>query len=175
MFKFTQTPIKGLFVIDLDMFEDSRGYFMERYKLTVFQTMGITEYFRQDNMSWSCKNTIRGLHYQKDPNAQGKLVSCLCGEILDVAVDLRKDSPTYKQHFSVTLTRTKMLYIPAGFAHGFSVPECERALVCYKCTNEYSKKDESGIIYNDATINIDWGITKGEELVSMKDKQLLVL
>ena len=175
MFKFTQTPIKGLFVIDLDIFEDSRGYFMERYKRSVFQTMGITEEFNQDNMSWSCQNTIRGLHYQKEPNAQGKLVSCLWGEILDVAVDLRPDSPTYKQHFSVTLTETKMLYIPAGFAHGFSVPEWEQVLVCYKCTKEYSKEDESGIIYNDTTLNIDWGIPKGEELVSMKDKQLLVL
>ncbi len=172
MFKFTETPIKGLFVIDLDKFNDSRGYFMERYKKSVFQTMGIMEDFSQNNMSWSCQNTIRGLHFQKEPNAQGKLVSCLWGEILDVAVDLRTDSPTYKQHFSIILNESKMLYIPASFAHGFSVPEWEQALVCYQCTNEYSKDDEGGIRYNDPNLSIDWYITKGEELVSTKDIQL---
>lgn len=172
MFKFNETPIKGLFVIDLDKFDDSRGYFMERYKRSIFHDMGIKEDFTQDNMSWSCKNTIRGLHYQNEPNSQGKLVSCLWGEILDVAVDLRKDSPTYKQHINVILNASKMLYIPPQFAHGFSVPITQKALVCYKCTNEYSKEDEGGIRYDDPTLSIDWHISKADELVSTKDKQL---
>lgn len=171
MFRFSETPISGVLVIELDRFDDTRGYFMERYKSSVFKVMGITEDFVQDNMSWSCKNTIRGLHYQQSPQAQGKLVSCLVGSILDIAVDLRKDSPTYLQHIKVILNEKKMLYLPAGFAHGFSVP-LKKALVCYKCTDEYSKKHEVGIRYNDTTLNIDWEITKGDELVSIKDKQL---
>ena len=172
MFKFTETPIKGLFVIELNKLDDSRGYFMERYKRSIFHDMGITEDFTQDNMSWSCNNTIRGLHYQNEPNAQGKLVSCLWGEILDIAVDLRPDSPTYKQHIKVILNISKMIYIPPNFAHGFSVPITQKALVCQKCTNEYSKEDEGGIRYDDPTLSIDWNIPKGKELISKKDKQL---
>jgi dTDP-4-dehydrorhamnose 3,5-epimerase len=122
MFKFIQNHIKGLYVIEVNKFEDSRGYFMERYKESVFHEFGITDAFTQDNLSWSCKNTIRGLHYQKAPTEQGKLISCLYGNILDVAVDLRENSDTYGTHFSVTLDESNMLYIPAGFAHGFSVP-----------------------------------------------------
>lgn len=175
MFRFIETPLKGLFVIELDKFEDTRGYFMERFKRSVFQSFGITEEFTQDNMSWSCKGTIRGLHYQNAPKAQGKLVSCIVGEVLDVAVDLRKESETYGKHFSVILDETKMLYIPTGFAHGFSVPNSERALLSYKCTNEYSKADEGGILYNDPILGIDWAIKTGEELVSIKDKQLPTL
>jgi dTDP-4-dehydrorhamnose 3,5-epimerase len=172
MFKFINTPIDDLFVIEINKFEDSRGYFMERYKRSLFFEMGIKEEFVQDNMSWSCKSTIRGLHYQTDPKAQGKLVSCLYGEILDVAVDLRKDSPTYMESFSVLLNEATMLYVPAGFAHGFSVPDSNRVLVCYKCTNEYSKEHEGGLRYDDPKLNIDWKVTKGEELVSAKDKEL---
>jgi dTDP-4-dehydrorhamnose 3,5-epimerase len=173
---FHPTPLTGLVVFEPKVFEDSRGYFFEAYNEVSFHKEGITNRFVQDNQSRSSYGVIRGLHYQLNPYAQAKLVRVLEGRILDVAVDIRKNSPTYGKHFSVELTaeNKKQLMVPAGFAHGFSVLS-EVAVVLYKCDAFYNKESEGGIIYNDPALGIDWKIQAGLEIVSEKDGKLPVL
>lgn len=170
---FTQTSVPGLLVFEPRVFEDSRGYFFESFNLEVFNSAGIDIDFVQDNQSSSQFGVIRGLHYQLEPFAQTKLVRVLSGSIMDVAVDIRKGSPTFGKSFSIELSaeNKKQLYIPKGFAHGFSVLS-EKAEVFYKCDTFYNKESETGIIYCDSDLGIDWMIPKGKEIVSEKDKQL---
>lgn len=167
---FHTTDIPGLLVFEPKVFEDSRGYFYEAYNEQVFRNEGIDLRFVQDNQSKSAYGVIRGLHYQLNPHAQFKLVRALQGTILDVVVDLRKDSPTFGKHFSLELSaeNKKQLLIPAGFAHGFSVLS-STAIVFYKCDVSYNKESEAGILYNDPFLKIDWHIPPGEEIVSEKD------
>ncbi len=167
---FIPTPITDLWVFEPRVFKDERGYFFEAFNKKNFGEININIDFVQDNQSYSSYGVIRGLHYQLQPFAQAKLVRVLAGEILDVAVDIRKNSPTYGQHFSITLSaeNKKQLFIPHGFAHGFSVlsPVAE---VMYKCDQYYSKADEGGIIYNDAALAINWQIPDGQQIISEKD------
>lgn len=169
---FHTTDIPGLLIFEPKVFEDSRGYFFEAYNAALFQQEGIELQFVQDNQSKSSYGVIRGLHYQLNPHAQYKLVRVLEGVILDVAVDIRKGSPTFGKNFSMELTpeNKKQLLIPAGFAHGFSVLSAT-ATVLYKCNVLYNKESEAGIRYNDPTLNIDWKILSGKEIVSEKDIQ----
>jgi dTDP-4-dehydrorhamnose 3,5-epimerase len=168
---FIETELKGLFVFEPKIFEDSRGLFFESYNSKVFEQQGLSASFVQDNQSKSTYGVIRGLHYQLPPFAQTKLVRVLVGKILDVAVDIRKKSPTFGKVFSIELSaeNKRQLYIPHGFAHGFSVLS-ETAEVLYKCDAFYSKESEGGIRYNDPALNIDWKIPQGKEIVSEKDQ-----
>ncbi len=170
---FIQTDIAGLLVFEPNVFEDNRGYFFEAYNEKIFSEAGIGIKFVQDNQSKSSYGVIRGLHYQLNPFAQAKLVRVLEGRILDVAVDIRKGSPTYGKHFDLELSaeNKKQLFIPAGFAHGFSVLS-ETAIVLYKCNEFYNKESEGGIRFDDAALNINWQIPSGREIVSEKDLQL---
>ena len=155
----TKTEIEGLVVIDPDCFGDHRGWFMETYNEAKMKENGLDVVFVQDNHSKSLvKGTLRGLHFQNNPMAQTKLVRCTKGVILDVAVDLRKNSPTYKKWFSIELTEEnkKQLYIPQGFAHGF-LTLSDDVEVQYKVDNLYSKEHDRGIRYNDPEIGVDWG------------------
>lgn len=167
---FYATEIPGLLIFEPKVFEDSRGYFFEAYNQSVFHDEGLDLSFVQDNQSKSSFGVIRGLHYQLNPYAQFKLVRTLHGRILDVAVDLRKGSPSFGKHFSIELSaeNKKQLLIPPGFAHGFSVLS-NTAIVFYKCDALYNKESEAGILYNDASLNIDWKIPAGKEIVSEKD------
>jgi dTDP-4-dehydrorhamnose 3,5-epimerase len=164
------TFIEDLVIITPRIFEDSRGFFFEAYNQDIFDENGIKHKFIQDNQSFSKRGVIRGLHLQISPFAQAKLVRVIEGEILDVAVDLRKNSPTYGQHFSIVLSaeNKKQLMVPHGFAHGFSVLS-ERASVMYKVDQLYNKESERGIRYDDATLAIDWQLDPSEVLVSEKD------
>jgi dTDP-4-dehydrorhamnose 3,5-epimerase len=173
---FYPTNIEGLLIFEPKVFEDSRGYFFESYNEKIFQQQGINCRWVQDNQSSSSYGVIRGLHYQLKPNAQAKLVRVLEGVILDAVVDIRKNSSTYGKTFCIELSSSnnKQLFIPAGFAHGFSVLS-EKAVVLYKCDNFYNKEGEAGILYNDPALNIDWKIPFGKETVSEKDKQLPLL
>jgi dTDP-4-dehydrorhamnose 3,5-epimerase len=170
---FTTCELQGLVIAEPTVFEDSRGYFFEAYNQKLFQQNNIPCHFVQDNQSRSDYGVIRGLHYQLNPFAQSKLVRVLEGEILDVAVDIRKNSPTYGRHFSLVLSsdNKKQLFIPPGFAHGFSVLS-SIAIVLYKCDAFYNKQSEAGIRYNDEELNIDWQIEPGKEIISEKDMQL---
>ncbi|HMU47117.1 MAG TPA: dTDP-4-dehydrorhamnose 3,5-epimerase [Chitinophagaceae bacterium] len=170
---FQETDIPGLLIFEPNVFEDSRGYFFESYNEHLFRQQGIDIRWVQDNQSSSSYGVIRGLHYQLPPHAQTKLVRVLRGKILDVVVDIRKDSPTYGKSFSKVLSakNIRQLFIPKGFAHGFSVLS-EKAEVLYKCDGFYNKKSEGGILYNDPALNIDWRIPAGAAIVSEKDKQL---
>ena len=165
-----QTTIQDLVIIKPAVFNDERGYFFEAYNQAKFHENGITYNFIQDNQSFSTKGVIRGLHLQINPFAQAKLVRVLQGEILDVSVDLRKNSATYGQHFSVVLSgeNKKQLMVPHGFAHGFSVLS-ETASILYKVDQLYDKASERGIRYDDTTLNIDWHIDRNEVIVSEKD------
>lgn len=165
-----KTTIQNLVIINPTKFEDSRGYFFESYNQAKFYENGIMFNFIQDNQSFSKRSVIRGLHLQLNPYPQAKLVRVIQGEILDVAVDFRKNSPTYGQHFSVKLSagNKKQLMVPHGFAHGFSVLS-ETASVMYKVDQIYHKESERGIRYDDATLNIDWQIEPSEIIVSEKD------
>lgn len=166
-----KTPIEGLWIIQPRIFKDSRGYFFETFQSNRYKEIGILEDFVQDNLSFSTKNVIRGLHFQNPPFAQGKLVSVVKGRVLDVAVDIRKNSPTYGQHFSIELSDENhlQLWIPVGFAHGFSVlSDC--AYFSYKCTNFYHQPSEDGILFNDESLSIDWKVES--PIVSDKDLQL---
>lgn len=165
-----KTAIEDLVIINPTVFEDSRGYFFEAYNQSKFQENGISYKFIQDNQSFSKRGVIRGLHLQINPFAQAKLVRVLEGEILDVAVDLRKNSPTYGQHVSVILSaeNKKQLMVPHGFAHGFSVLS-ETASVLYKVDQLYHKESERGIRYDDPTLAIDWQLDSNEVIVSDKD------
>jgi dTDP-4-dehydrorhamnose 3,5-epimerase len=153
---FHPTHIPGLKIFEPKVFEDSRGYFFEAYNEHTFHQSGIVMNFLQDNQSKSSYGVIRGLHYQKNPFAQTKLVRVLEGKILDVAVDIRKGSPTYGRHFSIELSaeNKKQLFIPKGFAHGFSVLS-GTAVVLYKCDALYNKESEGGILFNDRDLNIN--------------------
>jgi dTDP-4-dehydrorhamnose 3,5-epimerase len=164
------TTIQDLVIITPTAFQDERGYFFEAYNKVKLNENGIMYDFIQDNQSFSKRGVIRGLHLQINPFAQAKLVRVLQGEILDVAVDLRKKSPTYGQHFSVVLSgeNKKQLMVPPGFAHGFSVLS-ETASVMYKVDQLYHKESERGIRYDDATLNIDWQVAPEEVIVSEKD------
>jgi dTDP-4-dehydrorhamnose 3,5-epimerase len=164
------TTIQDLVIITPRVFEDSRGFFFEVYNQAKFNDNGIMYNFIQDNQSFSKRGVIRGLHLQISPFAQAKLVRVIEGEILDVAVDLRKSSPTYGQHFSIVLSaeNKKQLMVPHGFAHGFSVLS-QTASVMYKVDQLYNKESERGIRYDDATLAIDWQLDPSEVLVSQKD------
>jgi dTDP-4-dehydrorhamnose 3,5-epimerase len=170
---FIKTDIEDLLVFEPKVFEDNRGYFFEAYNAQVFSETGIDIKFVQDNQSKSSYGVIRGLHYQQNPYAQAKLVRVLEGKILDVAVDIRKGSSTFGQHFSIELSaeNKKQLFLPSGFAHGFSVLS-ETAIVLYKCNAFYNKESEGGIKFDDVDLNIDWQIPAGKEIVSEKDVQL---
>jgi dTDP-4-dehydrorhamnose 3,5-epimerase len=165
-----QTFIKDLVLLNPAVFKDERGYFFEAYNKSKLEDLGVQIDFVQDNQSFSKKGTLRGLHYQNPPFAQTKLVRVLEGEIMDVVVDLRKDSPTFGKHFEIVLSseNKKQLLVPQGFAHGFSVLS-ETAVVLYKCDQYYNKESEGGIRYDDVTLNIDWGMDLSEAIVSEKD------
>ncbi|MGE4285580.1 MAG: dTDP-4-dehydrorhamnose 3,5-epimerase [Phycisphaerae bacterium] len=167
-FEFKKMEIPEVILVTPRVFPDDRGFFMETYKASEFKANGITEDFVQDNQSFSCKDVIRGLHYQRAPHAQGKLVRCLEGAIWDVAVDIRKDSPTYRKWVAAELTsdNKQMLYVPAGFAHGFAVLS-DTAMISYKCTAEYNKDAEAGILWNEPSIAVDWPVA--EPILSEKD------
>ncbi len=170
---FTKTDIPGLLLFEPDVFEDSRGYFFESYNEKKFNDAGIDLKWVQDNQSSSGYGVIRGLHYQLPPFAQSKLVRVLKGKILDVVVDIRKGSPSFGKTYCEVLSgkNKKQLFIPKGFAHGFSVLS-EKAEVLYKCDEFYNKETEAGIIYNDAELNIDWRIPPEDAIISEKDLQL---
>jgi dTDP-4-dehydrorhamnose 3,5-epimerase len=170
---FIPTDIPGLLVYEPRVFEDSRGYFFESYNADIFKKEGLDMVFLQDNQSSSSYGVIRGLHFQMNPHAQTKLVRVLSGTILDVAVDIRKGSPTFGRHFSIELSAAnkKQLLVPRGFAHGFSVIS-EKAEVMYKCDGFYSKESEGGICFDDPGLNIDWKIPAAKVIVSDKDKVL---
>ncbi len=166
----TPTPISDLFILEPRVFADARGYFFESYSKEKMLSLGLDYDFIQDNQSQSCYGTIRGLHFQKGEHAQAKLVRVLQGRVLDVAVDLRKGSATYGQHFAVELSEEnkRQLLIPRGFAHGFSVLS-ESAIFAYKCDNTYNKESEGGLLYNDPALGIDWQIAAEDALLSEKD------
>lgn len=172
MFKFNKTEIEGLVVIEPIIYGDNRGYFMETYKDVDFFNAGLKYHFVQDNQSGSVKGVLRGLHYQIN-HPQAKLVRIIKGEVFDVVVDLRKDSPTYgKWHGEILSSENKkMMMVPRGFAHGFLVISDEAELI-YKCDEIYHPNDEGGIIYNDPTININWPKLDVNYILSDKDKKL---
>lgn len=155
--KFIKTHIEGLLIIEPKIFEDSRGYFFESFQKNIFKENGISEDFIQDNQSLSHKGVLRGLHFQNPPYTQGKLVRVIKGSALDVAVDIRKGSPTYGKNFSLKLTEQNklMLWIPPGFAHGFQTLE-DDTIFFYKCTNTYNKESEDCILWNDKTLAVPW-------------------
>lgn len=165
-----ETPINDLVIIKPRVFEDARGFFFESYNEKTYNEAGINIRFCQDNQSKSSYGVIRGLHYQLLPHSQSKLVSVVRGAVWDVAVDLRKDSPTFGQWYGVELTEENhvQFLIPQGFAHGFSVLS-ETAVFSYKCDDFYNPSLERGIIYNDPALNIDWKIPAGKEIISGKD------
>jgi dTDP-4-dehydrorhamnose 3,5-epimerase len=167
------TGFEGLQVLTPAVYSDERGFFFESYNAVRFEQAGLKHQWLQDNQSFSRKGVIRGLHFQKPPHAQAKLVRVLSGRILDVVVDLRSGQPTYGKVFAIELTaENKMqLLIPRGFAHGFSVLS-ETAEVMYKCDGIYNKASELGIKYNDPILKIDWQISESEAIVSEKDQQL---
>ena len=166
--RFSEATLSGVIIVEPDVFGDARGFFMETYHAKKYAEGGIREAFVQDNFSRSVRNTLRGLHYQY-PNAQGKLVSVVSGEVFDVAVDIRKGSPHFGKWFGVRLSEEnkKQVYVPSGFAHGFCVLS-ETAEFVYKCTTFYSPKDERGILWNDPAIGIRWPVS--EPILSEKDQ-----
>jgi dTDP-4-dehydrorhamnose 3,5-epimerase len=175
--KFTETKLKGCFIIDPNIINDERGYFMESFNQQTFQKgIGQKINFVQDNQSVSTKGVLRGLHYQIGEHAQAKLVRVLQGEVLDVAVDIRPDSLTFGQYEAVLLSaeNQKQFFIPRGFAHGFLVLS-ETATFFYKCDNFYNKESEGGLIYNDSKINIDWHFPLDKLIISEKDKKQPIL
>lgn len=169
--KVKETKLKGCFIIEPTVFKDSRGYFFESFNQGRFEQLtGQQGHFVQDNQSASTYGVIRGLHFQQAEHAQAKLVRVLEGAVLDVAVDIRPDSETYGQWVSVKLTADNnlQLYVPRGFAHGFSVLT-ETAVFAYKCDNNYDKESEGGLRYNDPDLNIDWGVPVDKMNLSEKD------
>ena len=174
---FIETKLEGCFVIEPKIIKDERGYFMESFnEITFAKGIGKTIHFVQDNQSYSSKGVLRGLHYQTGIHAQAKLVRVLSGEVLDVAVDIRPDSPTYGQHVTALLSaeNQRQFFEPRGFAHGFLVLS-ETATFFYKCDNFYNKDSEGGISYKDATLNIDWQFPTDNLLISEKDAILPTL
>ena len=167
-----ETPLRDCYIIHDTVFEDSRGYFFESFNQQKFTSLtGIANPFVQDNQSCSVRGVLRGLHFQRGVHAQAKLVRVLQGSVLDVAVDIRKDSPTFGKYFAMELSDTSktQFYIPRGFAHGFIVLS-ETAVFFYKCDNVYNKQAEGGIIYNDPALGIDWKIDQASLILSDKDK-----
>ncbi|HEY4717345.1 MAG TPA: dTDP-4-dehydrorhamnose 3,5-epimerase [bacterium] len=173
-FNFRRLDIEDIILVTPDVFGDTRGFFSEKYKYSCFANAGIKDLFVQDNHSRSAMGILRGLHYQKKPAAQGKLVWCLKGRIFDVAVDIRKKSPSFGKWVGIDLSdeNNYMLYIPAGFAHGF-VALSDFAEVIYKCTSEYSKEHERGIVWNDPDLSIKWPVVS--PVLSERDLQLPLL
>ena len=169
-FIFKKLSIPEIILIEPKVFDDPRGFFLETYKHSDFQQIGISEHFVQDNYSRSQKHVLRGLHYQKNPRAQGKLVQCFQGKVFDVAVDIRRGSDTFGQWVACELSdvNCSVLYVPRGFAHGFVVMS-EYADVVYKCTAEYAPETDRGIIWNDPDINIHWPVA--EPILSEKDSK----
>ncbi len=168
--KLIETGFDGLIAIEPDIFSDERGHFFECYHQIKYKNAGIPTDFLQDNQSFSEKGVLRGLHFQKKPFEQGKLVRVITGKALDVVVDLRPNSKTFGKHFSYLLDSSlnNLLYVPEGFAHGFVT--LEKTIFHYKCTNIYNKESDSGIIWNDTTLNIDWQIQN--PIISEKDQTL---
>ncbi|MBN1694050.1 dTDP-4-dehydrorhamnose 3,5-epimerase [candidate division WOR-3 bacterium] len=174
-FKFKKLSIPDLIIVTPQVFNDERGIFMETYKKSAFEKVGIKENFIQDNHSSSKKNVLRGLHYQIPPMEQAKLVRCIKGEVFDVAVDLRKGSPYFGKWAGDYLSEEnrKMIFIPAGFAHGYLVLS-EEADISYKVNKEYSKEHDRGIFWKDTTVRIEWPLY-GKPILSDKDKKLPLL
>lgn len=170
--KIKETPLKDCYIIEPTIFEDERGYFFEKFNEKKFEELtGQNGHFVQDNISKSSYGVLRGLHLQKGEHSQAKLVSCLEGKVLDVAVDLRKDSPTFGKWLSLELTSENklQLYVPRGFGHGFSVLS-ETAVFSYKCDNFYNKESEGSVLWNDSDLNIDWQLPEGDVILSEKDR-----
>lgn len=169
--KVIKTDIEGVLIIEPQLFGDSRGYFMESYSERDFARLVAPVRFVQDNESRSRYGVVRGLHYQREPYSQSKLVRCLEGRVLDVAVDIRPESPTYGKYVAVELSADnhRQLFIPKGFAHGFAVLSKE-ALFAYKCDEFYHPEAECGIAWDDPTLSIDWGLPKEDIILSEKDK-----
>lgn len=170
--KIEKTDISGCYFITNDAYHDNRGYFSVPFNRDILnQKLGYDVNFIQDNKSYSHKNVIRGLHFQNGDHAQAKLVSCHWGRVLDVVVDIRKDSLSFGKVVKIELAGDKQLFVPRGCAHGFSVLS-DFAIFYYKVDNEYNKESEDGILYNDHILNINWYVEPGKEIVSEKDKQL---
>ena len=170
---FTETSIPGLILIEPKVWKDDRGYFYESFNKQTFLDAGISSDFVQDNQSFSHRGTLRGLHGQANPYAQGKLVRVISGKVIDVAVDIRKSSPTYGKHltFELSAENFKMLWVPPGFLHGFATLE-DNTIFTYKVTNLYNKESEIGVRWDDAQLNIDWELQTSEVILSAKDKEL---
>lgn len=170
---FEKTGFPDLLVFAPRIFDDARGYFFESYNEKLFRDEGISISFVQDNQAFSSYGVIRGLHFQQDPHAQTKLIRVLQGSIVDVVVDVRKNSPTFGKAYSIELSaeNKKQLFIPKGFAHGYSVIS-EKAEVFYKCDAFYERTSEGGISWNDPALQIDWQIPRGIEIISPKDAVL---
>lgn len=165
-----ETRLEGSYIFKPSIFRDSRGYFFETFKQTHLKDQGLSYKFVQDNESKSQKNVLRGLHYQIGPYAQAKLVRVITGSVLDVIVDLRKDSKTFGKHLKVVLSAENkwQLLVPRGFAHGFLVLE-DDTIFSYKCDNFYHKESERGVIFNDEDLQIDWGVPTEDLIISEKD------
>lgn len=170
---FIETSIPGLLIVEPKVWKDDRGYFFESFNKKTFQEAGITADFVQDNQSLSNRGTLRGLHGQADPFAQGKLVRVIQGRVIDIAVDIRQNSPTYGQYVSLELSAEnfKMFWVPPGFLHGFATLE-DNTIFAYKVTNLYDKASEIGVRWNDPDLNIDWELQSDEVILSDKDKVL---
>jgi dTDP-4-dehydrorhamnose 3,5-epimerase len=169
-----ETKLKGCFILEPKVFRDQRGYFIESFNKEIFKRLtGISSNFVQDNESNSSKGVLRGLHFQRGEYAQAKLVRVVRGSVMDVAVDIRPNSETFGQHVSALLSgkNKKQLYIPKGFAHGFVVLE-DNTIFSYKCDNYYNKNAESGIVYNDLHLQIDWRLSAEDLILSDKDLKL---
>lgn len=169
-----KTPLKDCFILKPNVFRDERGFFYETFNQKVFEkTTGLKVDFVQDNQSVSTKGVLRGLHFQNGEMAQAKLVRVVKGKVLDIVVDIRKDSETFGKSFSIILDAVEhlQLFVPRGFAHGF-ITLSKQSVFSYKCDNYYDKASESGIIYNDATLALDWHLPKEEFIISAKDLEL---
>lgn len=168
--KVKETEFKGLYILEPVVYQDNRGYFMESFNTKILTDAGLAANFVQDNQSRSSGGVLRGLHYQNAPHSQTKLIRVLSGVILDVVVDIRKDQPTFGKHFSIELSAENkiQLYVPKGFAHGFSVLS-DTAEILYKCDDFYHRGSEGGILYNDPALGIDWGLPADGIILSEKD------
>jgi len=171
--KFIKTEISDVYIIEPSVFGDNRGYFLESFNLEKFEENIFPIKFVQDNESKSSKGVLRGLHFQKPPFNQAKLVRCIEGKVIDVAVDIRRGSPTYGKHVSIELSgeNKRQLFVPRGFAHGFS-DLSDTAVFAYKVDNTYAPEYDAGIKYDDKELNIDWSLTEEEVQLSEKDKNL---
>ncbi len=170
---FHDTAFEGVKIFEPRLYKDRRGYFYESYNERLFRQAGIETSFVQDNQAFSTYGVLRGLHYQKAPKAQAKLVRVILGEVLDLIVDLRPEQPTYGQWFSLRLSdkNHKQLFVPRGFAHGY-LALSPQVIFAYKCDNYYDPDYEAGIRFDDPSLNIDWGVPKEQLIISEKDKAL---